>query len=138
MRSGILLALILGLTLFAGTYYYIVFLVAKPAAGVAKIAVVADLQKTPKVAPPVIIKVSSEPIIDPSLFEDGGLGIASQFTGAVRDPNSLQDLKESIENRGKLGLTVLKSELEDLRLGRSKSSYPSPFSGGFCARRSCR
>ena len=60
---------------------------------------------------------TGSPVIDPSLIEDGGLGIASRFTGTVRDPLSLKELRESIEGRGRLGLSVLDAELRQLRLG---------------------
>jgi len=59
---------------------------------------------------------SRTPIIEPSLFEDGGIGIAMRFTGAIRDPNSLRELRDSIEGRGRLALEVLKADLNAIKL----------------------
>src|SRR4051794_39761465 len=56
------------------------------------------------------------PFIDPSLLEDGGLGVAMQFTGSIRDPHSLRELRDAVLARGKLGRPVLNAELEQLRL----------------------
>jgi hypothetical protein len=55
--------------------------------------------------------------IDNKAFEDGGAGIAVEFTGAVRDPKSLKELREAIAVRSKLGLSVFAAELERLAIG---------------------
>src|SRR5689334_17644275 len=52
-----------------------------------------------------------EVVVDPSLFEDGGLALAYEFTGSIRDPKSLAELRRSIEHRGELGLRVFQTEL---------------------------
>jgi tetratricopeptide (TPR) repeat protein len=54
--------------------------------------------------------------IDLHSFEDGGVGLATHFTGPVHDPQSLQQLREAIRVRGQLGLAVLEAELEQLHL----------------------
>ena len=60
---------------------------------------------------------AGEVFIDHGLFEDGGLSIAARFTGAVRDPNSLRELRDAVEARGRLGLSVLGAELSQIKIG---------------------
>src|SRR4051812_42301037 len=59
---------------------------------------------------------SSKPFIDYDAFEDGGIGIAIQYTGSIRDPKSLKDLRAAVEARGRVGLATLKAEYEKLKL----------------------
>src|SRR5437588_458537 len=49
-------------------------------------------------------------------FERGGFDIALRFTGPVRDPRSLGELRESIRGRGRRGLDALGAELDQLPL----------------------
>ncbi len=49
-------------------------------------------------------------------FEDGGVGLATQFTGPVHDGRSLRELKEAIAVRGQLGLAIMRAQLELLHL----------------------
>ncbi len=49
-------------------------------------------------------------------IEDGGLGIASQFTAPIHDPSSLGELRAAIEMRGPLGLAVLQAEADQIRI----------------------
>jgi len=49
-------------------------------------------------------------------IEDGGFGIASQFTAPIHDPGSLRELREAIQLRGPLGLAVLQAESEQIQL----------------------
>ena len=60
---------------------------------------------------------TASPVIDPRLFEDGGLGLAVQYTGTIHDPRSLVELHDSIEKRGKLGLAVLRAEMGQIHAG---------------------
>jgi tetratricopeptide (TPR) repeat protein len=66
-------------------------------------------------------KRQGEAYIDYGQFEDGGLGIASEFTGAIHDPKSLSELRKAIEARGKVGLAVLQAELDHLNVGPHSS-----------------
>ncbi len=49
-------------------------------------------------------------------FEDGGFGAASPFTGPVRDPRSLQELREAIRGRGRRGIAALRVKYNGFRL----------------------
>jgi hypothetical protein len=53
----------------------------------------------------------------PFEFEDGGFGLASQFTGPIRNPRSLQELREAIRGRGRRGIAQLRLQYDRLRLG---------------------
>ncbi len=57
-----------------------------------------------------------KPFVDVHNFEDGGVGLANQFTGPVHDPRSLRELKEAIGVRGPLGLAIMRAELGLLHL----------------------
>ena len=46
---------------------------------------------------------TSEPDIDPGRFEDGGFGLAVQFTGPIKDLASLAELRSAIRARGPAG-----------------------------------
>jgi hypothetical protein len=59
--------------------------------------------------------------LDEDKIEDGGLGMAIEYSGSIHDPLSLSDLRESIEARGRVGLAVLRSECERLRIGPDSS-----------------
>jgi hypothetical protein len=64
---------------------------------------------------------SREIYVDASQFTplaDGGIILASQFTGTVRNPESLQELREAIEARGPRGLAALRGELNQLAAGQ--------------------
>ncbi len=56
-------------------------------------------------------KRGDSPFIDPSLFEDGGLGVAATFSGAIHDPRSLDDLRKAIEARGTVSVSTVQAEL---------------------------
>jgi hypothetical protein len=49
-------------------------------------------------------------------FEDGGFSTASPFTGPIRDPGSLQELREAIRGRGRRGIAALRAKYDGLRL----------------------
>ena len=49
-------------------------------------------------------------------FEDGGFSTASPFTGPIRDPNSLQELREAIRGRGRRGIAALRAKYDAPRL----------------------
>jgi FG-GAP-like repeat/ASPIC and UnbV len=48
-------------------------------------------------------------------FEDGGFSTASRYTGAIRDPRSLQELREAIRGRGRRGIAALRAKHDALR-----------------------
>ena len=59
---------------------------------------------------------TSEISIDPDPLEDGGLATAGQFMATIHDPSSLPELREVVQERGRVGLAVLNAEVEALRL----------------------
>ncbi len=80
------------------------------------------LHRAVEVAPDV--RKSNDPAsfaalyIDKGSLEDAGVGFAHQFTGSIRDPKSLTDLREAVASRGRLGISTLSASLEQhLHLG---------------------
>ena len=55
--------------------------------------------------------------IDKAPFEEGGLAYAAIYTGPIRNSNSLKELRDAIQLRGRLGLKVLGAELDQLHIG---------------------
>ena len=49
-------------------------------------------------------------------FEDGGFGTAFPFTGPIRDPGSLQELREAVRGRGRRGIAALRAKYNRLGL----------------------
>jgi FG-GAP-like repeat/ASPIC and UnbV len=49
-------------------------------------------------------------------FEDGGYRTAMEYMAPIRDPNSLQDLREAVRGRGRRGLAVLRPKYDKLHL----------------------
>jgi hypothetical protein len=60
---------------------------------------------------------SEEPFLDKGKFEDGGFGMASQYTGSIQDHRSLGELREAIRARGRVGLATLRAECDSLHVG---------------------
>ncbi len=60
---------------------------------------------------------SEEPFLDKGKFEDGGFGIAIEYTGSIQDQRSLNELREAIKARGRVGLATLRAECDSLRVG---------------------
>jgi len=60
---------------------------------------------------------SEEPFLDKGKFEDGGFGMAIQYTGSIQDARSLNELREAIKARGRVGLATLRAECDSLRVG---------------------
>jgi len=54
-------------------------------------------------------------VIDESIISDGGVGLAFEYTGEIRDPASLDDLRKAILERGPVGLAALEAELAGLQ-----------------------
>jgi hypothetical protein len=48
-------------------------------------------------------------------FEDGGYQTACRFMVPIRDPGSLQELREAIRGRGRRGITALRAQYDHLR-----------------------
>ena len=62
-------------------------------------------------------KNSDEVVLNVDKIEDGGFGMASQYTGSIANHESLNELREAIQARGRVGLAVLRSECDRLQLG---------------------
>ena len=60
---------------------------------------------------------TSEPDIDPGRFEDGGFGLAVQFTGPIKDLASLAELRSAIRARGPRGFAALRTDLDQVHGG---------------------
>ena len=52
--------------------------------------------------------------LDQDKIEDGGFGMASQYTGSIQDHRSLRELREALLARGRVGLAVLRAECDKL------------------------
>ncbi len=50
-------------------------------------------------------------------FEDGGYEAAVRFAAPIRDPGSLQELRESVRGRARRGITTLKAKYERMQVG---------------------
>jgi FG-GAP-like repeat/ASPIC and UnbV len=59
-------------------------------------------------------------VIDPRQFEDSGFKTASQFTGAIRDPESLKDLRDALKARGTGGISALSARYQALKPGSTQ------------------
>ncbi len=57
------------------------------------------------------------PFVDERELDDAGLGIAAQFTPSIRDPGSLDEIREVVEARGPLALAALEANYSQLGLG---------------------
>jgi tetratricopeptide (TPR) repeat protein len=55
---------------------------------------------------------SAVPFSDQDMIEDGGFGIAAEFTGPIRDTKSLRALRSAIEGRGRSAVTTLGVEID--------------------------
>jgi FG-GAP-like repeat/ASPIC and UnbV len=53
--------------------------------------------------------------IIPEKFEDGGYEAAVLFAAPIRDPGSLQELRESVRGRGRRGIAALKVKYEGMQ-----------------------
>ncbi len=80
---------------------------------------------THRPAPPAIAKKPEPPekpeppaefklVLD--RFEDGGFGLASQYTGPIRDAASLDELREAVQARYPRGVKALQAKLNALKL----------------------
>ncbi|MFO0950654.1 MAG: FG-GAP-like repeat-containing protein [Isosphaeraceae bacterium] len=70
---------------------------------------------------PAVQGKSEEVWIDNRHFEDGGVGLANDFSGPVRDETSLEELRKSVLVRGRLGLSVMRAELALAQTGLGAS-----------------
>jgi hypothetical protein len=59
---------------------------------------------------------SMEVSVDPDPLEDSGLAGANEFMASMHDPTSLEELRELIEARARVGRAVLAAETNDVRL----------------------
>ena len=69
----------------------------------------------PKPASPEVL------IIDTDYISDGGVTLATEYTGEIRDPESLDDLRMAIQERGSSGLAALEAEFADLQQARART-----------------
>jgi hypothetical protein len=65
---------------------------------------------------PAVRAGPNDRVDDRAAIEDGGLGLARQFMSPIHDPGSLEELREAIQIRGRLGLAVLQAEFDHVRL----------------------
>ena len=70
-------------------------------------------------------------VIDPLPLDDSGVALATRFTGVVRDPNSMDQLRDAIKARGRVGLAVLAAELDQLHLSADSPPEVSARGGQF-------
>ncbi|MFI5454112.1 MAG: FG-GAP-like repeat-containing protein [Isosphaerales bacterium] len=68
-------------------------------------------------------------IIDRDQIDDGGFGMARQYTGSIPGPGFPRGLREVIRARGRVGLAVLRAELDHLRLGPRTPREPLAYEG---------
>ena len=54
--------------------------------------------------------------LDSKAFEDGGLSVASEYTGRLPDPRGPAQLREAIAGRGRLGLSVVQAQIDQAEL----------------------
>ena len=80
---------------------------------------------------------SREIFLDHDKIEDGGFGMASQYTGSIHDPRSLGDLREAVQARGRVGLAVLRAECDELRIGPRTAPSKSRTRAGSGASAAC-
>ena len=59
---------------------------------------------------------------DSKPIEDGGFQLADEFTGTMKDSGSLEELRQAIDDRVDLGLSVLGGEIDQLMLGPSSET----------------
>src|SRR5271166_3167877 len=55
--------------------------------------------------------------LNPDKIEDGGFGVASQYTGSIQDHRSLRELREALLARGRVGLAVSRAACDKLVIG---------------------
>ena len=60
----------------------------------------------------------SQIFVDRGLIDDDIFNTALEYTGLVRDPKSLEDLREAIRGRGRRGIADLRSKYEHLPMGK--------------------
>ena len=77
------------------------------------------------------------PVIDQDKIEDGGFGMANQYTGSIQDPRSLGELREAIEARGRVGLAVLRAECDKIRVGPQTERAQWRMRDGSCINEVC-
>ena len=70
-------------------------------------------------------KKSETIFLDPDKIEDGGFGMASQYTGSIQDHRSLRELREALQARGRVGLAVLRAECDKLERWRPNTAGAS-------------
>jgi hypothetical protein len=66
------------------------------------------------------VKVAGEVVLDKDVIADGGLFLAYEYTGEIRDPDSLEELRAAVLQRGRGGLADLEAKVEAL------SRLPAP------------
>jgi hypothetical protein len=64
---------------------------------------------------------SSEVFIDQTFVDGDIFTTALPFTGTIKDPGSLAELREAVRGRGRRGLAALRAQFDQLQLGPSAS-----------------
>jgi hypothetical protein len=84
-------------------------------------AIVATAPNEPVGSQPRPASAQSQPavetVLEDAVLDDGGAGMAREFTPPIHDPAALAELRDAIAVRGPLGLAVLKAEYDRVRLG---------------------
>lgn len=65
---------------------------------------------------------SSQVFIDETFFDTEIFDTAFAFTGPIRDPRSLDELRESVRGRGRRGLASFRAQYDAIRLDASAMS----------------
>jgi hypothetical protein len=55
-------------------------------------------------------------------FEDGGYATAMEYMSSIRDPNSLEELRDAVRGRGHRGLSTLKPKYDKLHIDATPSA----------------
>jgi hypothetical protein len=91
--------------------------------GLVGVVAVVAIQNRHDESPPETGEPPKQPtVIDHRILGNGGLPIAVEYTGSIRDTDSLQELREAVETRGRRALEARRGELEQLR---TRTSQPA-------------
>jgi FG-GAP-like repeat/ASPIC and UnbV len=75
----------------------------------------------PPVEADAVSSESANYLVDNALIDDGGFAEASRFTGEIRDPTSLDDLRRALAARGPAGIAAIGEALERAASNSDKS-----------------
>ncbi len=126
MRSPIQILLV-GLVCLAAAAGGVVWLASMGPEGASKVARSSPAEAPPPDRPeapaPGPAASAPEPARKPGIFlttqgfEDGGVGLANEFTGTIHDPSDLGAIRQALLNRPKLARGVMEAEVDRLHVG---------------------